>query len=1035
MPANTHSVCPRCLTALDKKNAFCHECGQSLVPKTKSAPHVRSTEEREIALGANRETETGFGDIFQMADDVSPPQDSSQSASEEETAVALGSKTPPPSNRNPQPDAPSNGVIRLACKQCQRKLRVKSEKAGQKIKCPKCETILKIPGQSPARNDAAEPQTLPHHSSDIEVNFQELAEQMEVAEQAAKADSEISNPRKTLSTRKYRQLSKVFAIEGVLNAEQLRQRVEALKELGHSGDSRAYEFLMADLEYADLQVRQAAVMGLGDLADSRAVPALVAVLDDHSMVMRKSAILGLGKIKDPRAIKPLLLFGLKIPQMKFMASEAVADIGEAAVLPLIELLEASELGLVLEAVVLLGRLKDSRARRGLMAVIDSRQQLFQCHAIEALGKLGDPKSVGSLIRLLSDSNANVRMTATAALSKMPEDRNIVAPLVKALKDPDEDVVIQAAKGLGECGDKRAADPLSRLLQSPNEQVRVAASQALGGLGDQRAVPYLLAMLETDSDETQIKVLTTLRTLKPPQIAGKMLTFLSHKNPAVRRRVVDVLGPIGDAEVAEQLESVLRMDSSDEVRMAAARALGEIADPASVDCLKSALHKDEFIVRCQVVGALGSIGDEECFSILMGLLEDQVPELRFHAATALGEIGNKKAIPNLKSLLKDTNPMVVRGASKSLEKLGELNVESQVKIAQRSQKMEAVYGMWETVKSYLPDSARTQKLILGGALVGVLGIGLAVWLVVSLFQGPAAKVVVRGNVQSLSYMPDGSQLVVGRTLSLVEVWNMETGKLSEQFSPPGFQKLITTSNPDVFALVSGKAVQLWNKNEDQEPTKPSVSHESPIMQTVVAPDHSVAATLSLGGRAIVWDLATGHARSSEQVLHPQGVKAFTMSRTGSLFAGVVGQNQIFIWDATTGKPRVKLSVKIAPTALAFSPDQTSLAAVIGEELQIWDWESEEVTARGKLPNPLEEIQYNPKGQYLVGRRGSLVMVWEADSFGETSKPPKTLSLNADQVDALAFSPDGSQLALGGTEDAAVWVFNLATGQQVHQLNDK
>ncbi len=709
-----------------------------------------------------------------------------QSSQETLTSMEIEGETPRPENRESAASSQSD-VIRLTCKSCGRKMRVKKDRSGQKIKCPKCEQPIRVPRVRDTSNagESSGSQTNP------EISFTDLAMQMEPLEsptdsenpQGKSSPAIKTSDKKTLSGRNYRRLTNLLHLKESLDAQQIRQRALDLKELGQSGDPRGYDWLVADLEHRELSIRQAAAVGLGDLGDARCVPLLVGLLDDPSMVMRKAAILGLGKIKDPRAVEPLLLFGLNDPQMKFLAAEAVTAMGQDALQTLIELLEHKELGIVRDAVVLLGRLKNPKARRALLAVIDSGPPLVQCHAIEALGQIADSKSVGPLVRLLEADAANIRVAAASALAKMASDKNIVAPLVKALSDSEEEVVIQAAHGLGESGDKRAAEPLSRMLRSCHEPIRVAAAQALGALGDQRAVPHLLALLEGASEETQIKVLTTLRAMKPPHISGPLLKHLNHQSAAVRRRVVDVLGPIGDAEVAERLEALLRMDPADEVRMAAARSLGEIADPASVDCLKAAVHNDEFNVRCQAIGALGRIGDEECLSTLLALLEDQVSEVRFHAAVALGELGDKNAVPALKEMLKDKNPMVARGASKSLEKLGVENVERLVKAANRSKKMKVLNELVLTVQSWFPDSVHTQKILLGGSLAVFLVFGGLGWLVYAMFQDPPTKVVIRGNVRSLAFLPDGSKVAVGRTFGLLEVWNTDSASLEESYVPP------------------------------------------------------------------------------------------------------------------------------------------------------------------------------------------------------------------------------------------------------------
>jgi HEAT repeat protein len=704
----------------------------------------------------------------------------------------------------------------------------------------------------------------------------------------------------------------------------------------------------------------------------------------------------------------------------------------AAVQTLIELLNDGKPGVVLEAIVLLGRIKDPRARRALTATMESQQPLLQCHAIEALGQLADSKSLGLFARLLDDPHANVRVTAAAALAKMGSDKNTVAPLVKALKDPDADVVIQAARGLGESGDKRAAGPLSRLLHSAEERVRTAAALALAHLGDARSIPQLLLLVDADNEEGPLKALAALRILKKPEVAGELLGRLNHPIPAIRRRLVDVLGIIGDAEVAERLEQILRSDPVEEVRATAARALGQIADPASVEALKHSLENDPFNVRCQAIAALGQIGDEECYSILVPLLADPVLEIRYHAAMALGEAGNKKVIPLLKDLLKDKNAMVVRGAAKALEKLGVSDVESELRKARRSKQMRALREFGLSLKSWWPDSVQTQKMLLGGSLAAVLLIGVVGWLVTGLFAEPPARVVVRGNVQTLSFTSDGQQIAVGRTLGLVEIWDASSGKLDQKFTPAGGSKLAAILPPETLALVGRTGIQLWQKSPEIPPR--SGGHSKPITRFVTTPDQSFAATLGSDGQAILWDLNTGRERASLNLPATETL-GFAVSADGELFSGGNAKGQVTIWKTSNSEKLTQLAGPRAAVASSFHPDGKTLAVAYPDQIIIWNSETREKIATLDKAQGLTALQYHPQGTQLAGLRGAMISIWDTSALKDSKAVPKTISVQADQIDAWTFSRDGSKLAVGGTEDSAVWIYDTATGELLKTLDAK
>jgi HEAT repeat protein len=79
-------------------------------------------------------------------------------------------------------------------------------------------------------------------------------------------------------------------------------------------------------------------------------------------------------------------------------------------------------------------------------------------AAEALGKIGDPRAVDSLIATLSDSYDLARRSAAEALGKIGDPR-AVDSLIAALSNSDDGVRRNAAEALGKIGDSRALEKL------------------------------------------------------------------------------------------------------------------------------------------------------------------------------------------------------------------------------------------------------------------------------------------------------------------------------------------------------------------------------------------------------------------------------------------------------------------------------------------------------------------------------------------------------------------------------------------------
>jgi HEAT repeat protein len=253
----------------------------------------------------------------------------------------------------------------------------------------------------------------------------------------------------------------------------------------------AMEMLCEPLGDADDYVRRPsrdAARALGEIGDARAVEPLIKALGDEDEDVCMNAAEALGEIGDTRAVGPLIknlsarTFGrssindTKTSQLS--ATWALADIGVAAVEPLIKALGDEDDDVRWLAADALGEIGDERAVEPLIKAL--RDDNVHC-AAEALGNIGDVRAVEPLIKALEDEEWRVRYYAARALIIIMDAR-AVEPLIGALEDETWAVRGNAAYALGEIGDARAVEPLIKVLGDESDEVRDAAKEALKKLG-------------------------------------------------------------------------------------------------------------------------------------------------------------------------------------------------------------------------------------------------------------------------------------------------------------------------------------------------------------------------------------------------------------------------------------------------------------------------------------------------------------------------------------------------------------------------
>ncbi len=214
-------------------------------------------------------------------------------------------------------------------------------------------------------------------------------------------------------------------------------------------------------------------------------------------------------------------------------------------------------------------------------------------------------------------------------------------------------------------------------------------------GDMRAVELLISMLGDDRKSKLIKcwdgtrwspALQVFKQSSPgeqsalalaslgPAAFRPLTNQLDNSNPSVRRNAAWAIGELTNMLPGQRAGAVpqlitLLSDSDEWVRMAAARALGELHDSRALSQLVATLSDDDWRVRELAVWALSEMKDARAVTALCTVLvSDTRIEVRRGAAEALGEIRSSEALPSLKQALNDRETSVSTKAAWAIEEI-------------------------------------------------------------------------------------------------------------------------------------------------------------------------------------------------------------------------------------------------------------------------------------------------------------------------------------------------------------------------------
>lgn len=399
-------------------------------------------------------------------------------------------------------------------------------------------------------------------------------------------------------------VSAVPALVSLLDAEP-EVAVVAAGALANIGDSIAFEPLIGHLGHAQAAVRQAVVGALNSIGHAdmpvrvrellghpsprvresaakiagyfgyqECADLVLSLCHDEDDAVRRAAVEQLAHLDDPRALA-LLCDALRDgpPGERAAAARAFAHVPMGVALP--QLRHACGDGdpwVRFYATRSIGAHRDAGALPMLISLARTDPlPPVRIVAIEALGILGAPESVGVLGELARDPDPPVAVAALAALGLARGD-DALTPLLEALHSRDPDYVLTAMTSIARRGDAKAVGPLAELARfAGSGRVRERALDTLGAIGSEAAIAAVIEL--ADQPRRSADVIVALTRVGEHQVAW-VGRGLRHPDVEVRGAVVEALGRIAHGSATAFLVSALD-DSASAVRLAAAQALGRL----------------------------------------------------------------------------------------------------------------------------------------------------------------------------------------------------------------------------------------------------------------------------------------------------------------------------------------------------------------------------------------------------------------------------------------------------------------------------
>jgi HEAT repeat protein len=207
-------------------------------------------------------------------------------------------------------------------------------------------------------------------------------------------------------------------------------------------------FLEASLRDRREEIREGAVAALAAQREVDLASPLEPMLADPSVAVRRAALSALAGHHSER-----------IRQMLLRVLERDSELRN-------------------DVVLALGKLRDYRVIRRVIAAFDSWNPEQQAYAVEMLGTTESPSAEPFVGQQLSNHDPRVRRSAVRALARLGTS-SALRRISAALRDEDPKVRLAIAKAFGSCPHPIARTALERLCLDPVESVAESARAQLG----------------------------------------------------------------------------------------------------------------------------------------------------------------------------------------------------------------------------------------------------------------------------------------------------------------------------------------------------------------------------------------------------------------------------------------------------------------------------------------------------------------------------------------------------------------------------
>ena len=263
--------------------------------------------------------------------------------------------------------------------------------------------------------------------------------------------------------------------------------------------------------------------------------------------------------------------------------------------------------------------------------------------VDAVGKNALP----DLVKAVRSDSDKLQAAALGFVNGLPGG-DVTERFVKMMKEADPGLRAEIVEMLGRRGEDSALPAVLEALDDDSERVRIAAVESAVRLGGGDAAPALIDALTSGSPEMAQAAKNALMRLPSAAVGPKAAGALSDAEPAAQVALLELLA---ERKASAQKGAVFELAESgnEDVRAAALKALGDVAEPADLPRLLTLLAQAsesgaQSAARQAIIAVAETISDTEKHSEeALDALEGASPEQRARLLEVFPHIGGEEAL--------------------------------------------------------------------------------------------------------------------------------------------------------------------------------------------------------------------------------------------------------------------------------------------------------------------------------------------------------------------------------------------------------